>query len=709
MPQAVTVTSPSGVSALVFRSLRAREELGRLFEFEVELFSEDPAINLANVVGQNLTITAEFTDERERHFNGDVVQFRQFTQQIDKYFSYFAVLRPRLWFLGLTSDCKIFQNQSAPEIIKAILDEHGITDVTRSLSRTYTAREYCVQYNESDLDFISRLMEEEGIYYYFTHASGKHTLVLSDSLSAHSAIAGTSTVPYMVKKEGYSHDIVHDWKMMQQAASGKFAHTDYDFTKPRADLKSQSVISRTHAHAGMERFAFPGIYTETSNGTTIARTRVEALQAGWEVMEGKTNAVYFAAGSLFTLKDYAREDQNREHLLTAVEYEVKMETSTAAGAGAGQQDSGLGVTFDCSFHAIDSQRPFRAASLTPRPVVQGPQTALVVGKQGEEIWTDQYGRVKVQFYWDRLGEKNENSSCWLRVSQPWAGKGWGAIAIPRIGEEVIVEFLSGDPDRPIVTGRVYNADQKVPYVLPDNQTQSGLKTRSTKEGTADTFNELRFEDKKGEEQVYFHAEKDFSRIVENNDTLTVGLEKKDAGDQTITIHNHRTATLNEGNDTLTIKKGNRVTEVTEGNQSLAIKKGSRDAKIKTDDSLELESGNQSLTIKEGSRDAKIKTDDSLELESGNQTITIKQGNQTITLQQGNQTIKIDAGKGSIEAATELLLKVGGSSIKITSSSIELTSVNIKHTANGQFEASAAQTKVAGSAMLDLDGGVITLN
>jgi type VI secretion system secreted protein VgrG len=462
--------------------------------------------------------------------------------------------------------------------------------------------------------------------------------------------------------------------MMQQAASGKFAHTDYDFTKPRADLKSHGIISRTHAHAGMERFAFPGTYTEAANGAAIARTRVEELQAGWEIMEGKTNAVNFAAGSLFTLKDYAREDQNREHLLTAVEYEVKMETSTAAGAGAGQQDSGLGVTFDCAFQAIDSQRPFRAASVTPRPIVQGPQTALVVGKQGEEIWTDQYGRVKVQFYWDRLGEKNENSSCWLRVSQPWAGKGWGAIAIPRIGEEVIVEFLSGDPDHPIVTGRVYNADQKVPYVLPDNQTQSGLKTRSTKEGTDETFNELRFEDKKGEEQVYFHAEKDFSRVVENNDTLTVGLEKKDAGDQTITIHNHRTATLNEGNDTLTIKKGNRITEVTEGNQTLAIKKGSRDAKIKTDDSLELESGNQTITIK-----------------------------------QGNQTIKIEAGKGSIEAATELLLKVGESSIKITPSSIELTSVNIKQTANGQFEASGAQTKVEGSGMLDLNGGAITIN
>ena len=675
MPQAVTVSNPPGVSALVFRSLRGREELGRLFEFQLELLSENAAIKLPDVVGQNLTVTAEFTDGRKRYFNGDVVQFRQITKKVDRYFCYLATLRPKLWFLGLTSDCKIFQNKSAPDIIKEVLDEHGITDVTRSLSGTYNPREYCVQYNETDLDFISRVMEEEGIYYYFKHENGKHTLVLSDSYSAHSAIAGESELPFREKKAGYDKDAIYDWDVTQRAASGKYAHTDYDFVKPRADLKSQSLINRTHAHAGMEQYAYsPGTYTETADGTAIAKTRVEELQAGWEIISGKTNAFHFAAGNLFTLKDYARADQNREHLLTSAEYDLKMETSTAAGAGAGQQDSNVGVYFDCAFTAIDSQRPFRSACLTPRPMVHGPQTAIVVGKQGEEIWTDQYGRVKVQFYWDRLGEKNENSSCWLRVSQPWAGKGWGAIALPRIGEEVIVEFLSGDPDRPIVTGRVYNAEQKVPYELPTNQTQSGLKTRSTKEGTAETFNELRFEDKKGEEQVYFHAEKNFDRIVENNDTLKVGFEKKDAGDQTIDIYNHRTTTLEKGNDKLTIKEGNRDTEVTKGNQSLAIKEGSRTAKIKTDDTLELESGNQTITIK-----------------------------------QGNQTIKIEAGKCSIEAAQEMLLKVGESSIKITPSSIELTSVNIKQTANGQFEASGAQTKVAGSAMLDLDGGAITLN
>jgi type VI secretion system secreted protein VgrG len=648
MPQAVKVTSPLGEGKLIFSTLAGREELGRLFEFKVELYSENAAIKFDDLVGKNITLSIEFPDERKRDFNGDVVWFRQLTKTYDKYFCYEALLRPRLWFLTCTSDCKIFQNKSAPDIIKEILDEHGITDVKKSLSKTYNPREYCVQYNETDFAFISRLMEQEGIYYYFEHAKDKHTIVLSDSLSAHQSIPGKGTVPFMFRKGGYAEDQVYDWNVQQQVEAGTYAHTAYDFIKPRSDLKSQSKITRNHGHAGMELFNYPGLYIESSVGQQIARTRIEEQQLPWEEISGKTNCVTFASGKLFKLSDYHRKDQNREHLLVATDYDIRMETATAAAGAEGKLDSKVGVFFDCAFTAIHSQRPFRTACTTPRPIVEGPQTAVVVGKSGEEIWTDQYGRVKVQFHWDRLGKKDENSSCWLRVAQTWAGKTWGAIHIPRIGQEVIVEFLEGNPDQPIVTGRVYNGEQSVPYKLPDNQTQSGLKSRSTKEGDAETFNELRFEDKKGEEQIYFHAEKNFDRIVENNDTLKVGFEKKDAGDQTIDIYNNRTTTLEKGTDKLEIKEGSRET-------------------------------------------------------------IIDQKDDIVTIKQGNQTITIQAGKGSIEAAQELLLKVGESTIKITPSSIELTSVNIKSTANGQLEATGAQTKVTGSGMLDLDGGVITVN
>jgi len=675
MAQAVTVTSPLGEGKLIFSTLKGREELGRLFEFKLELMSEDAKIKLDKLVGQNITITVEFTDDRKRYFNGDVIQFRQITKTVDKYFCYEAIVRPRLWFLTRTSDCKIFQKKSVPDIIKLILDEHGITDVKKSLSRTYNPREYCVQYNETDFDFLSRLMEEEGIYYYFEHASGKHTLVLSDSLSAHQSIPGKSTVPFMFRKAGYSEDIVYDWNIEQQVESGIWAHTDYDFTKPRADLKAQSKIGRTHVHAGMELFSYPGTYTEKADGEVIARTRIEEIQAEWEIITGKSNCATFAAGKLFALSGYQRDDQNREHLLVSTNYDLQMETATAAAAGSGRMDSGVGIFFDCAFTAIFSQRPFRSASATPKPIVQGPQTALVVGKSGEEIWTDQYGRVKVQFYWDRYGKKDENSSCWLRVAQVWAGKNWGMIAIPRIGQEVIVEFLEGDPDQPIVTGRVYNAEQTVPYGLPANQTQTGLKSRSTKEGDGETFNELRFEDKKGEEQVYFRAEKNFDRVVENNDTLKVGFEKKDKGDQTIDIYNNRTATLEKGNDKLEIKEGNRQTLVDKGNQTLDIKEGARTTNIKKDD-----------------------------------TLTISEGNQVTTISQGNMTIKIDAGKGSIEAAQELLFKVGPASITLKADgSIAIKGVNIDINGSGQVQGKGATVKIEGMGATDINGGVITIN
>ncbi len=660
MPQAITISGPPAEAKLVFESLTGREELGRMFEFKLSLLSENKSVKLDDVLGKNLTVTIEFTDDRKRYFNGDIIRFRQLTKTVDKYFCYEAIIRPRMWFLTRTSDCKIFPpDKSAPDIIEIVLKDNGVTDIRKSLNGTYNPREYCVQYNETDFDFISRLMEEEGIYYFFEHANGKHTLVLADSISAHKAIDGEATLPFMLRKAGYSKDSIYDWNVVQQVQSGLFVHTDYDFTKPRADLKSQSKIDRKHAQANKELFNFdPNRYAESSNGEAIAKTRIEEAQTSWEVIEGKTNSKMFATGKLFKLKGYQRDDQNdKEHLLVEAEYDLKMETATAAATVAGQLDATMGIFFDCTFKAIDSKRPFRSASITPRPVVQGPQTAVVVGKSGEEIWTDEYGRVKVHFFWDRLGEKNEKSSCWLRVAQVWAGKGWGGINVPRIGEEVIVEFLGGDPDQPIITGRVFNKDQLVPYALPTNQTQSGLKTQSTKEGTAEHFNELRFEDKKGEEHIYFHAEKNFDRVVENNDTLKVGFEKKDAGDQTIDIYNNRTTTLEKGTDKLQIKELHRETII----------------------------------------------------DKGNDTVTISQGNQTITISKGNQTVTIEAGKGSIEAAQELLLKVGDSSIKITPSSIELTSVNIKLTADGNFEATGAQSKVTGSGSLDLNGGTISLN
>ncbi|MDX1944391.1 MAG: type VI secretion system tip protein TssI/VgrG [Pirellulaceae bacterium] len=632
MPKAITITSPLGPDKLIFSHFSGWEELGRPFEFKLHVYSEDAAIKLDKVLGQNLTIAIEYPDKRKRHFNGEVIQFRQITETKEKFFQYEAILRPKLWYLTYTRDCRIFQQKTVPDIIKLVLDDHGLTDVKKSLTKTYNAREYCVQYNESDFDFVSRLMEEEGIYYFFEHAADKHTLVLADDPSAHKPLEGEAKVPFMLKRQGYSNDHIFDWHLIQEVHSGIYAQTDYDFEKPKADLLASSKILRTHGQADLEVFNYPGTYTEKPNGQASARTRIEELQTPWEVVTGSTNAVQMGAGSLFTLDAYPRKDQNREHLLVRTEYTLKLETDTAAGKSSDGVQAVIGIYFGCQFRAISSQRPFRSACLTPKPVVKGPQTALVVGKAGEEIWTDKYGRVKVQFFWDRYGKKDENSSCWLRVAQVWAGKTWGAMHIPRIGQEVIVDFLEGNPDQPIITGRVYNADQTVPYALPTNQTQSGLKSRSTKEGDAEKFNELRFEDKKGEEQVYFHAEKNFDRIVENNDTLKVGFEKKDKGNQTIDIYNDRTVTLDQGNDTLTIKKGNQSVTIQAGNQTILIEKGK--CSIEAKQEILLKVGGSTITIKPAAIEIKstnIKIEASGKLDATAPKTTVNgSGNLTLT-------------------------------------------------------------------------------
>jgi type VI secretion system secreted protein VgrG len=307
-------------------------------------------------------------------------------------------------------------------------------------------------------------------------------------------------------------------------------------------------------------------------------------------------------------------------------------------------------------------------------VVHGSQTAVVVGPSGEEIYTDKYGRVKVQFHWDREGKKDANSSCWVRVSSAWAGKSWGAIAIPRIGQEVIVDFLEGNPDRPLITGRVYNNEQMPPYSLPDNQTQSGLKSRSSKSGSTDTFNELRFEDKKGSEEVYFHAEKDLKTVVENNEVLEVGLVKKDPGKQTVTVHGDQTITVNDGNQATTIKKGDQTVDVTLGKQTITVK------------------GNQATTIKQGNR-----------------TVELSMGNDTLTIKMGNQTTKLNLGKSATEAMQSIELKVGQNSIKVDQMGVTIKGMMVKIEGQIQTEVKGLITKVDGTAMLMAKGGITMIN
>ncbi len=449
----------------VVRGLTGEEELGRLFDYTVELLATDEALAFGDVLGQHLTASLALPDGH-RHFDGCITRFTQ-VGRVGRQALFHAQIRPWLWYLTRCSDCRIFQDRSVPEIVEGIFREHGYSDFENDLSESYEPREFCVQYRESDFAFVSRLLESEGIYYFFRHEDGKHVLVLADGYSAHGAPAGYETVPYLPpgSEAGRSRDHIHDWCLDQEIQTELYALRDYDFEKPRANLDAKESITRDQQGGSFEVYDYPGGYREKSRGDAVAKTRIEERQAGFGRVRPQANTRGLAVGCLFSLDGFPRDDQNREYLLTGMRCEAR------AGSYEGMGDSEP-ASFACTLTAADSQTPYRPARRTPQPVVQGPQTATVVGKSGEKIWTDKYGRVKVQFHWDREGARDENSSCWVRVSQSSAGKNWGSMFVPHIDQEVVVSFLEGDPDRPLITGRVYNADQMPPFSLPGNQHSS---------------------------------------------------------------------------------------------------------------------------------------------------------------------------------------------------------------------------------------------
>ena len=562
--RAIRLTTPLGDDVLLFQRMTATESLGRMFQFELDLLSNDPNIDFNKLLGQNVTVELELPDDQTRYFNGFVSRFSQ-EGSVDDFNAYHMTLHPWLWFLTRTADCRIFQEMSVPDIIKQVFRGHGFTDFEEALSGSYRTWEYCVQYRETDFNFVSRLMEQEGIYYYFKHESNRHLLVMADSVSSHDGFPDYEKIPYFPPDEHLTREEhhIHEWTISREVQPGVYALTEYDFENPKANLLVKSAISRNHAQSKMEIFDYPGEYLTASDGDAYVRARIEELHAEFEQMQGQANARGLAVGSLFQLTDYPRDDQNQEYLVASATHELESDAYSSGSAG-GSED-----VYACSFSALPSTQQFRPERTTPKPLVQGPQTAVVVGPSGEEIHTDKFGRVKVQFHWDRYGKKDQNSSCWVRVAQLWAGTQWGGIHLPRIGQEVIIEFLEGDPDHPIITGRVYNNDNMPPYDLPASATQSGIKSRSSKGGSADNFNELRFEDKKGEEEVYLHAEKNWTINVENDKNQTVG------HDETLNVGNNRDKTVGvnqtEGigaNKTITVG-GNHAESIT-GNMTQSV-------------------------------------------------------------------------------------------------------------------------------------------
>lgn len=521
---------------LVVRSMTGEEAMGRLSVFHLELLSQNFELHFKQIVGQKVTVIVDLP-EGERYFNGYITEFR-FMGQTDRYARYTATLRPWFWFLSRTADCRIFQETTVPDIIKAVFRDNGIADFEDRLTAKYRKWEYCVQYRESDFNFLSRLMEGEGIYYFFEHHKDKHILVLADGINAHVNhvnFPNFDTVPYFPPSGEMSveqRDHLEYWAATQAIQPGKYAITDFDFKKPKVKLLKKSENLKPHPYliTDPEIFDYPGEYVELSEGDDYVKLRLQELQSQHERVQAGGPCRGLSPGCIFKLEDYPRKDQNKAYIVLSISHQVNGSDYISGSQGAHE-------LYRCQVEVLSKETPFRAARATPKPIVQGPQTAIVVGPASEEIHTEKYGRVKVQFHWDRYGNSDENSSCWIRVSQAWAGEKWGGIHIPRIGQEVIVSFMEGDPDRPIITGRVYNEDCMPPYDLEANKTQSGIKSRSTKGGGPGNFNEIRMEDKIGNEELYIQAEKNENILVKNDKGETVG------HNETINIGNDRTETV----------------------------------------------------------------------------------------------------------------------------------------------------------------------
>lgn len=649
-----TVTTGAGKDIFRLRELWGEERLSGLFRFELELESDDDAVDFTKVVGKPASVSVGFPEGGKRHFHGLITRLRQGASD-PGVTRYVAELRPWLWMLTQTSDCAIYQEMKTPDIIEKVFKDLGYNDFKLTLKATYQPRDYCVQYRETAFEFVSRLMEEDGIHYFFEHTDKKHTLVMADEASAAKdcpelaklRFRGTST-------EDNDIDVVWACDLEKNVTTGTYSLEDYSFETPATDLETKAGTGK------LARYDYPGRFTKKADGTALAKVRLGALEGAADLLSGSSFSPSLCPGFKFTLADHPRKDVNKAWILRSVEHQLTQ------------------TLYRNSFVSLPSDVTFRPPMTTPRPVIAGTQTAKVVGKSGEEIWTDKFGRIKVLFHWDRLGKGDEKSSCWIRVTHGWAGKKWGSFFLPRIGQEVVVSFLDGDPDRPLVTGAVYNAEQTVPYALPANQTQSTVKSNSSKGGAG--FNEIRFEDKKDSEELYIHAQKDMLTEVLN--------------DSTTTITKNRTVTVTEGDETHTVTAGKRTLDIKD--DELHTSQAKFDHIVKGDYTLKV-TGNLTITADgdisfESKKSVKSKAGTTLDAEAGT-ALTNKAGT-ALTNKAGTALTN--------ESGTALENKAGTSLTNKATIGLTNEGVTVDN------KASATQT-VDGGGMLTAKGGLVKIN
>jgi type VI secretion system secreted protein VgrG len=669
----IKLTTPLGTDALAVTRLSGQEAISQPFYYRLECSGDSAEAKFESMVRQQVTVNVESLKD-DRLIHGIVTRLVQGrTDPIEKTTSYTIELRPWFWLLTHTLDSRVFQNQTAPDIISTVLDQFEFKDYDKSkLKATYTKRVYCTQYRESAFDFVSRLMEEEGIFYFFEHKADKHTMVLADSSDAHATCvpdAGKLAYRYPTHKPREEPDTVYQCFLEEEVTTDKYTVSDFNFETP-----TTSLLAKT-GDGGLEVYEYPALFEKKDGGPKLATRRVEERELRKRELRGTSHCRELTAGAKFTV-----EGQRTD---IAGDWVVRSTNHTG--------DDG---SYTIDFRAFPLATPFRPTRVSARPRIQGSQTAVVVGKSGEEIETDTYGRIKVQFHWDRLGEKNEKSSCWVRVAQMSAGKSWGQVYIPRIGTEVVVTFIDGDPDRPLVTGCVYNGENALPYKLPDNKTQSGFKSRTSKGGEG--FNELRFEDKKGEEQLKLHAQKDMRVDVLNDVDEVIG--------------QHRRTTIEKADDTLTISEGNRAVTVTKGDETYTIG-GKRTVTV-----TKLESRHNKDTVEltiDKDYTVTIKGNLKLVVDGNIEFITKK----TFSLE-ADMDIKTTSKKASILTAESKVEITGKAKVTVQSDgTLRGNAADVLMTAQNKallkgtslIAQGSGTAKVTGSSLLKLKGGTVKIN
>jgi len=533
--------TPLGEDKLVLTRFDGSEGLGELFEYRIEAISEDEDIDFDGAIGQNCSLTLKSYGS-ERIFNGVLIE-AQWLGMKGVYYAYRLVLRPWLWMLSRRADCRIFSDKEAKDIIKEVFTKAGFNDFDLRLTESYPKLEYCVQYRETDLAFVSRLMEQHGIYYFFEHTSDKHQLILADAKSSHKPVPGHDTTRFipLAGDDRRDREHIYHWSSERRFRTGKVELNDYDFKQPGKKLIADAKASERYEKSGLEFYDHPGKYTETKVGEKYAKVELEAEQSLDHRRHATGDAASLFPGGLTKLDQHPRGSENAEYLIVRAMHSFVSEFyRTGADVVPGQVYYG-------NYEFQKSDRAFRSQIVTPKPEVLSIHTAKVVGKEGEEIDTDEYGRIRVEFFWDR----DKSFSRWARVLQPWASKQWGTQFIPRVGMEVVVVYEEGDPDYPLIIGSVYNGDNKHPYKLPDNKTQSGVKSNSSKGGGG--YNEYMFEDKKGSELIRMHAQKDYDVTVHHVETRKIGEDG--------VMGPSRDTTLLTGDDSLKVLTGNQTVTV----------------------------------------------------------------------------------------------------------------------------------------------------